>query len=161
MDKNTIIGLGLIGVILALFTFFNQPSEEELKERMAQQEQVAQQQKDAVEKADEQEKKVTKPVEKAEPVAVLGENGEPVVDSLGNAVYTIADATPAKKEGIVKARDVEEETYILENEKIKVILTNKGGGVKSVFLKEHQTYDDFSKNAGTDKINPLELFNEE
>lgn len=33
MDKNTLIGLGLIGVILATFTYFNQPSPEELKKR--------------------------------------------------------------------------------------------------------------------------------
>src|SRR5690554_968680 len=148
MDKNTIIGLGLIGVILALFTFFNQPSEEELKERMAQQEQLAQNQKDAVEKADKADKIAKKSVEKAEPVALLDLNGEPVLDSLGNVVFVTEEA-PVKKEGIVRARDVEEETYILENEKLKVVLTNKGGGVKSVYLKEHQTYDDFRKNDGT------------
>ncbi|RYM34616.1 membrane protein insertase YidC [Brumimicrobium glaciale] len=160
MDKNTIIGLGLIGVILALFTFFNQPSEEELKERMAQQEQIAQSQKDAVEKADKKEKVEKKAVEKTEPIAKLDLKGEPVLDSLGNVVYT-TEVTPVKKEGIVKARDVEEETYFLENEKLKVVLTNKGGGVKSVYLKDHQTYDDFRKNEGTDKIEPLQLFNEE
>ena len=33
MDKNTLIGLGLIGVILATFTYFNQPTPEELKKR--------------------------------------------------------------------------------------------------------------------------------
>src|SRR5690554_2739278 len=85
MDKNTIIGLGLIGVILAVFTFFNQPSEEELKERMAQQELVAQQQKEAAEKT---ESKITKKtVENPAPKAVLDENGNPVLDSLGNTVY--------------------------------------------------------------------------
>src|SRR5690554_7654819 len=79
MDKNTIIGLGLIGVILAVFTFFNQPSEEELKERMAQQELVAQQQKEAAEKT---ESKITKKtVENPAPKAVLDENGNPVLDS--------------------------------------------------------------------------------
>jgi YidC/Oxa1 family membrane protein insertase len=31
MDKNTLIGLGLIGVILATFTYFNQPTPEEIK----------------------------------------------------------------------------------------------------------------------------------
>ena len=165
MDRNTIIGLGLIGVILALFTFFNQPSENELKERMAQQEQLAQNQKDAVEKADKKEKEVKESVEKEEPVALLDLNGDPVFDSLGNIVFSNdvfnAKDTPVKKEGIVKARDIEEETYFLENEKIKVVLTNKGGGVKSVYLKDHQTYDNFSKNEGTDKIVPLLLFEEE
>ena len=42
MDKNTLIGLGLIGVILATFTYFNQPSPEELKKReeLAKKEQI-------------------------------------------------------------------------------------------------------------------------
>ena len=31
MDKNTVIGLGLIGVILATFTYFNKPSDAEIK----------------------------------------------------------------------------------------------------------------------------------
>lgn len=164
MDKNTIIGLGLIGVILALFTFFNQPSEEELKEKMAQQEQLAQEQKKAVEatenKAKENSTEVQAKIE-ADTVALIDENGEAVLDSLGNPVYSIVKKEPAKKQGLLMGNEVEEETFTLENEKIKVILTNKGGGVKSVFLKEHQTYEDFRKNEGTDEIEPLQLFDEE
>src|SRR5690554_1564084 len=161
MDKNTIIGLGLIGVILAVFTFFNQPSEEELKERMAQQELVAQQQKEAAEKT---ESKITKKtVENPAPKAVLDEDGNPVLDSLGNTVYANDSLMVEEAEtvGIVNARDVEEETFVLENEKLKIILTNKGGGVKSVFLKGYQTYENFRKNEGTEEITPLQLFNEE
>ena len=33
MDKNTLTGLVLIGLLLTLFTVFNRPSEEEIKER--------------------------------------------------------------------------------------------------------------------------------
>jgi YidC/Oxa1 family membrane protein insertase len=33
MDRNTVIGLVLIGLILSVFTFFNQPSEEEIRKR--------------------------------------------------------------------------------------------------------------------------------
>jgi len=162
MDRNTLIGLGLIGVILALFTFYNQPSENELKERMAQQEQVAQKSKEAAEKTESKSSKETKePVKAADPIALLDENGNPVVDSLGNVVYETNTIEKIEKVGLVKSKDVEEENYILENDKIKVVLTNKGGGVKSVYLKEHQTYQNFIKNEGTDKITPLQLFNEE
>ena len=59
MDRNTLIGLGLIGVILALFTFFNQPSEDVLKERMAQQEQLAKENKEAAEKTESKSTKKT------------------------------------------------------------------------------------------------------
>ena len=33
MDKNTLTGLVLIGLLLTLFTVFNRPTEEEIKER--------------------------------------------------------------------------------------------------------------------------------
>jgi len=33
MDRNTVIGLVLIGIILSVFTIVNQPSEEEIKEQ--------------------------------------------------------------------------------------------------------------------------------
>ncbi|HLV42609.1 MAG TPA: membrane protein insertase YidC [Brumimicrobium sp.] len=162
MDRNTLIGLGLIGVILALFTFFNQPSEEVLKERMAQQEQLAKENKESAEKTESKAtKKPEKSDKKSEAVAQLDENGDPVLDSLGNTVYVNDSVEVTKKEGIVNARDVDEETFVIENDKLKVVLTNKGGGVKSVYLKEHQTYEDFIKNEGTDKITPLQLFNEE
>ena len=35
MDKNTIIGLVMIGIILSVFTIFNKPSEEEIKAEKA------------------------------------------------------------------------------------------------------------------------------
>jgi hypothetical protein len=37
MDRNTVIGLVLIGLILSVFTIFNQPSEEEIKQRRRKQ----------------------------------------------------------------------------------------------------------------------------
>ena len=51
MDRNTIIGLVLIGGILAGFTFFNQPSEEEIK---------AQKEKEKKELAEKQKKEDSK-----------------------------------------------------------------------------------------------------
>ncbi|MDR2564193.1 MAG: membrane protein insertase YidC, partial [Prevotellaceae bacterium] len=48
----------------------------------------------------------------------------------------------------------EERFYTVENEKLRVKFTNKGGRISSVELKEYKSYDDFK--SGTDK--PLELF---
>jgi YidC/Oxa1 family membrane protein insertase len=50
MDKNTVIGLGLIGVILATFTYLNKPTEEELKAQKAKQEIALQQEKKELDK---------------------------------------------------------------------------------------------------------------
>ncbi|PKR81670.1 membrane protein insertase YidC [Brumimicrobium salinarum] len=161
MDKNTLIGLGLIGVILALFTFYNQPSEEELKERMAQQEQLTEENKKAAEETANNADEIA-------PESLLDNEDNQVMDSLGNVVdqkdtvnSVENNRAVVKKEGIQKASSVKEQTVNLENEKLNVILTNKGGGVKSVFLKEHQDYDDFRKNEETGEITPLQLFDEE
>ena len=36
MDKNTLTGLVLIGILLTVFTFLNKPDEKELKEKQKQ-----------------------------------------------------------------------------------------------------------------------------
>jgi len=56
MDKNTLMGLGLIGAILVTFTYLNKPSEAELKAdrakkekaRIEQQKEIQEDQKQAV-----------------------------------------------------------------------------------------------------------------
>ncbi|MBW7868252.1 MAG: membrane protein insertase YidC [Brumimicrobium sp.] len=143
MDKNTLIGLGLIGLILVVFTFYNQPSGEELDKLIAQQEQAD---KAAKEKADKRTDNKETEANKVSVIDTLSLSNDSIVSAPLNT--------------IISSQDAQEETYFLENNKIKVILTNKGGGVKSVFLKEYQTYTDFAKNKEGKEINPLELFNE-
>lgn len=152
MDKKTILGLGIIGVILAIFTFINQPSKEELKKQAEQQEQLAKE----LEKANkESERKVS-----------LDTLSSSAVDSLGNNILAIDSSATQIGDSIqniavVPKIEIKEESFALENNNIKVILTNKGGGVKSVFLKKYQTYHNFFINRGTDKIEPLQLFDED
>ncbi|MFM2039530.1 MAG: hypothetical protein RLZZ493_119 [Bacteroidota bacterium] len=59
MDKNTVIGLSLIGVLLVTFTYLNQPSQEELAKK-------AKTEKALKEKATAQEKVANKRVKSAE-----------------------------------------------------------------------------------------------
>lgn len=153
MDKKTLIGLGIIGVILAMFTFYNQPTKEELKEREAQQEQL--------------DKDQTKAHQETENGSFMDSvSNSSVEDSLRNVIASndsikSAEGDSTLNPGVVKLAKVEEEDFVLENNNIKVILTNLGGGVKSVFLKKYQTYRKFIDNKGTDKIDPLQLFNED
>ncbi len=144
MDKKTLIGLGIIGVILAMFTFFNQPSKEELQKQKEQQEQN--------QKQEEKQQK-----ESVVSDSITNENN---TDSIQN-IATSTETDSIQKEAPLETEEIKEETYTLENNDIKVILTTKGGGVKSVFLKKHQTYYNFIKNKGTDKITPLKLFDED
>ncbi len=173
MDKNTLIGLGLIGVILAVFTYINQPDPEEIRKQqeLAQQELEQRQAQAAETKAEEVTESDEIQFELPEGfVEKVGEEGEVVVDSLGRIVYvdtvrnvdTVLAVTPKvveeKVTKTVATADFSGDVISIFNDKLFIEINTKGGVVSSVFLKEHQTYENFMKNEGTDKITPLQLF---
>lgn len=123
-DKNTIIGISLIALILITFNFINRPSQEEIEQAKAQQEQLAISQKsdstkvndDSVTQSDQlkkKEKKVTN--------------------------TKLSDFSDAFMEDTGK-------TFVLENDKIKVEINERGGRVGNVYLKNYKTYSDFAQN---------------
>ena len=56
---------------------------------------------------------------------------------------------------------VTEEFYTLENDKIKIVFTNKGGEIKSAIIKDFYTYDEYKKNLddNTHESQYIEIFN--
>lgn len=172
MDRNTLIGLGLIGIILAVFTYINQPSPEDIQaqQKKAQQELEQRRMLEQAQQADETPLTLNIP---ENVVAKLDSTGNQVVDSLGRIVYTdtlvardtiLMGATASKEEVPLEIKtasdDFKGEVITLENDKIFLEISTKGGGVVGSYLKEHQTYDDFVKNEpGT--ITPLKLFDDE
>ena len=162
MDRNTIIGLVLIGLTLSVFTIFNQPTEEEIA---AQLEQAKNEQGEF--KAETKESSAVKLDSNL--VQKLDNDGNPLKDSSGGVWYknktTNIDTLILRqdlidnKENITPenpAEAVKGELITLENEKLIIEFDTKGGQVSSVFLKEFESYDDFAKNDG--KIDPLLLF---
>lgn len=145
MDKNTIIGLGVIGVILAIFTFYNQPTEEELAQQNAQQEQLAQQQQMAEQKVQQEEASNYSNQTETNVIKKRDDEGNVVIDSSNSSGNKAL------------AKNTEEKEFTLENNKIEVTLSNLGGGVKSVLLKNYQTYTEFVKDE--EEVKPLQLFN--
>ncbi len=129
MDKNTIIGLVLIGTILSVFMIFNQPTKEELAAREKEQKALAEE-KEKI--AAEQKKLEAKEKTKA-----------PEQDS------TKVAAAPKKVE-------LKDSLVYMENDKYKVAFNTKGGIVAGVWLKEYETYAEYAKNDG--KVTPLALF---
>jgi YidC/Oxa1 family membrane protein insertase len=131
MDKNSIIGLLLIAAIMIGYSWFTKPTE---AEKQAYQKQI-----DSIAKVQENQKLIDLANKK---------------DSINGFVVltdtSVKDSTLLKK---VSAERVEkfgvfasnaegtEKEYVLENEKIKVILSSKGGYIKTVQLKEYTTYD--------------------
>ncbi len=141
MDKNTVIGLVIIGVILSVFTIFNQPTEEELKEQQAK--------KELTEQRKAENKKNTKE-------ATHEDNKAEVKDSSSTETEVIDTNTVALTAEVKSTTPLASEIIRMENEKLIVDFDTKGGQISSVYLKEFETYHDFAKDDG--KITPLALF---
>lgn len=136
MDRNTIIGLVLIGTIFSVFTILNQPSKEELAARQKEQKELVE---EKAKIAEEQK---------------ANSSGEKVVTSVNDTV--IVDSTDTKKAQSPNKSIAQDSLIYMENEKYKVAFNTTGGIVAGIWLKEYETYDDYAKNDG--KVTPLALF---
>ncbi|MCL2072453.1 MAG: membrane protein insertase YidC [Marinilabiliaceae bacterium] len=130
MDKNTIVGFLLIALILIGWALLNRPSQEQLEAQRQlrdslQQAEVMRQLEAEVALIEKSEK--TDPfIEFRDSVTVQEEKEQLFSDLYGDMSPYI--------EG-------DQEFYLLENEKIKMTLTNKGGKIYSVELKNYNTYE--------------------
>jgi YidC/Oxa1 family membrane protein insertase len=133
MDKNTIIGFSLIALLLFGFSYLNRPSEEELEQqRRAQEEQL-------MAEADR----------KADSLATVQNDSIAPSESL-NAES--ADSIATEKFGaFANAATAKDSAYTIENNKIRLVISSKGGQLKSVEVK----------NFKTNSQEPLVLFNAE
>lgn len=125
MDRNQVIGFLLIGAIIVGFGILNQPSAEEIK--------AAQQARDSialVEKKAEQQKIVQ--AKKTETAIAIADS------TLGDSAVALRDA--ALFGSFSAAAKGSDAVTTLENELIKVQISNKGGRVKSVELKKYKTF---------------------
>ena len=136
MDRNSIIGLLLIGAILIGFSIYNQPSEQELALAKAKQDSIAMVEK----KIAEDKMAVAKSAQTQSNVApvALSDSAKQVQNTVLYGAF--ASATTGDKKYIT-----------LENELIKAEVSTKGGTIKRVTLKTYKTYGG----------KPLELFSED
>jgi YidC/Oxa1 family membrane protein insertase len=128
-DKNTIIGFILIGVVILLFSWLNRPTQEQIEAMEAQrryQDSVAQVQSVAP------PTEVTPTVRQPEITASEEETSDSVRTS--QLLQTYGVFAPAT-EGT--------ETFVtIENEKIELRISTKGGNPSFARLKEFVTFDD-------------------
>lgn len=120
MDKNQIIGIVLIGLIMVGFYHYTKPDQEELARQQQQRDSIA-----ALQPAPQVER--TYQARETAPVSQ-----ETKVDS---SYYT------NKYGEFASFVEGEEQFFTLENEQLRVTLSNKGAKVYSVELKEYLTYD--------------------
>jgi YidC/Oxa1 family membrane protein insertase len=122
MDRNSIIGLVLIFLILIGFAWYNQPSEEQLQAIKHQQDSIAMVQREA-------------------DSLLLAQNAASALnDSLNKNTFDTA-AAKASYGTFASFSKGEEQFTMLENEELLVTLTNKGGRIYSVKLKKQKRFD--------------------
>ncbi|MBQ4032408.1 MAG: YidC/Oxa1 family insertase periplasmic-domain containing protein, partial [Paludibacteraceae bacterium] len=122
MDKNTLIGFLLILGIMVGFSYLNRPSEEELERQRVVQDSLQRvaMQEQAMREADFMAAQELKE-----------QTNDSVKASMAGKLYgDFAQFTVGEKKD-----------YTLENELIKVTISNKGGCVSSVELKNYTTND--------------------
>ncbi|NBG66697.1 membrane protein insertase YidC [Acidiluteibacter ferrifornacis] len=134
MDKNSIIGLFIIGAIIIGFGIYNQPSQEQIDAARKYNDSIAlvQKEKAVVELATKDET----PVEvMKEGIVEMDSASQVIADSIKkaemNQTYGVF-TTSALSEG----KDI-----VVENDVLKLIFATKGGRIKSAELKDYQTYD--------------------
>jgi len=161
MDKNTIIGLLLITAIIIGFTIYNKPDRERIE--------AERQRRDSIAQADAARTTTdilptTVPDTSGEAVMKQGSNLENFF-SAGQALQTLVPdslSSPADSPQGQQAAPKTEETVILENEKVRLVLNTMGGRIQSVQLKNQFRYTGDSlylfENKDESRFN-LDLFN--
>ncbi|KOH46822.1 membrane protein insertase YidC [Sunxiuqinia dokdonensis] len=129
MDKNTIIGIVLIFTILIGFSYLNKPSEEEIEAARKRQDSIAQ-----VEASRAKEAEAQAQIREMEQEAQLEDATEP--DS-----SVVSKKATDQFGAFGQAASGEEQFITLENNLMKLTISNKGGKIYSVELKGYQTYD--------------------
>ncbi|MFM2156479.1 MAG: rane protein insertase YidC [Bacteroidota bacterium] len=128
MDRNSLLGLVLIGAILIGYSYLTVPTAEQLAAQQKTQDSLA-----LVEK----NKKAVVSTEKA--VIKAADTNSVVADTLADSLAT---QELTNKYGVfASAAAVDTSVYTLENKLIKVKISSKGGRVKSVELKNYKNYE--------------------
>lgn len=166
MDRNTVFGLVIIGLILSVFTIYNQPSDEEVAEM--EKKALADNKKAEENKTDKTKVEETKAIEVVSTlVPKLDDLGEQIKDESGALMFMdsitkkdtlIAQETIVPETSTSSKTEVKGELIRMENEKLIIDFSTKGGQIAAVRLKEFETYANYAKN--DDKLDPLIFFKE-
>lgn len=146
MDRNSIIGLVLIGVILVGWQLLSAPSKEEVARMQAQQDSLANVQRVA------EETRLKDEAAKAEVKAATANAEDPVLAKL-KADTTVNDSTRAARMDSVRIAETTDlfsifhtastgsaDLVTIQNDKLEVSISTKGAKPAVIRLKEYSTY---------------------
>ena len=144
MDKNTVIGLVLIGALLFGFSWYSNRQNKALMEEQVRLDSIA------------RANRIEMP---ASPAQFAEQQPVAAIDSLGRDAFQ-QQLAASLGETLYAAREGNEEFFTLENELITVTLSTRGGKMHSAVLKDYVSYDGSPLNlfeAGSNRFN-LSLF---
>jgi len=145
MEKNHIIGMSLMFATLLVWVYLNKPDAAVLEKRQQMLDSIARVEAAAQDSLDE---KAVAPITSVAPV-----QSEVIPDSL-KQLQNVGLYGPFASSSVG-----EEKTYVLENEKVKITFTNKGGKIISAELKG---YTKEIRERGQDVVvKPVILLNDE
>ncbi len=158
MDRNSVIGLVLIAVILVTFSIFNAPTQEEIDAARKKEDSLRKVQQTEMEKKDSLKKlKNTAEIESNDSLdmadtTLLVENTITPDDSISLSENAKVDSIQKsrvvnkkkKKFGVFYPASIGKDSLIvIENEKIRVTLSTKGGNMVCAELKNFKSYTDY------------------
>ncbi len=137
MDKNSLIGLGLIVLVVIGYSFFTRPSKEELQRRQRYQDSIAlvRQQKQA-------EQDAIRAIEQLEQGAVAA------TDTM--SAEQLQMQIQAQYGALAPSAKGNGDFYVVENDVMRLTFAQKGGTIYSAELKNYKAFGD--------TLNPLCLF---
>ncbi|MDF9829857.1 membrane protein insertase YidC [Parabacteroides sp. PF5-6] len=127
MDKNTVIGFVLIGVVLFAFSWLNRPTPEQIEAQRRLQDSIAQ-------------------IEYLQGLEIQKQEAKNVADEAGSIPAEAADSLQQARlqatYGIFAGAMSGDDGYTtLENEKVEVRISHKGGHVAYARLKEYDNWE--------------------
>ena len=126
MDRNSIIGIALIVLILVIFSVMNKPSQEEIEAAKRKQDSIELVRQQIAEQELIEQKIMQEAVKTNDSVAGTEDKSAELRDKYGSFSTSV--------EG-------ENKFFTLENDLVKIQVAAKGGRIFSVQLKEYQTWD--------------------
>ena len=126
MDRNTLTGLILIGLLLTVFTIINKPTEEEIKQQEAE-----------IAKAKQAQAK------QEEKDSVLASTPESSGDDL---------ESEEKENTVANQKQVVDSIFTRVADKFTVDFSTKGGQISSLYLNDYRSYESYSTKSGPEAL---------
>lgn len=134
MDKNTIIGFVLIAAILIGYSFWMAPSKEELAERQRKSDSIAHVR---------ESQRISDSIRIAQELALLERQRLQTTESSNDSLNQQSNYLAKREKYSVFANASEgvEQSWLIENNVLRLMIDSKGGFPKQVELKDYYTWD--------------------